>query len=45
MSYVVLQIGQCGNQLGYNFFNTLAEITSKKKSLKNYDFLEESESR
>lgn len=25
MSVITLQIGQCGNQLGYEFFNALAE--------------------
>lgn len=45
MSYLVIQLGHCGNRLGYNFFTTLADITSKKKDAKNYEFLDKSDSR
>ena len=30
MSIVVIQIGQCGNQIGFNFFNTLSDYLNKK---------------
>jgi len=33
MSIIVIQIGQCGNQIGYNFFNTLSSYLDKKASL------------
>jgi len=32
MSIVVIQIGQCGNQIGYNFFNTLSSYLNKKEN-------------
>lgn len=45
MSYLVIQVGHCGNRLGQNFFSTLSDITSKKKTAKNYEFLDKSDSR
>lgn len=45
MSYLVIQAGHCGNRLGQNFFTTLSDITSKKKTAKNYEFLDKSDSR
>ncbi|GFY71287.1 tubulin delta chain [Trichonephila inaurata madagascariensis] len=41
MSLITLQVGQCGNQLGYSFFNTIFEISSQKPNAANCNFLEE----
>ncbi|GBL96609.1 Tubulin delta chain [Araneus ventricosus] len=45
MSLITLQIGQCGNQLGHSFFNTIFEISNQKPNAANYNFLEESQFR
>ncbi|GIY76165.1 tubulin delta chain [Caerostris extrusa] len=45
MSLISLQIGQCGNQLGFSFFNTISDISIQKPNALNYNFLEESQYR
>ncbi|XP_055954164.1 tubulin delta chain-like [Argiope bruennichi] len=45
MSLITLQIGQCGNQLGHSFFNTISEILNQKPTASNCNFLEESQFR
>ncbi|ORX59285.1 tubulin nucleotide-binding domain-like protein [Piromyces finnis] len=43
MSIVVIQIGQCGNQIGFNFFNTLSSYLDKKYNIsRNTDNLSSS---
>ncbi|KAG8192535.1 hypothetical protein JTE90_015170 [Oedothorax gibbosus] len=41
MTFITLQVGQCGNQLGNCFFNTISDIANQKANVENCNFLEE----
>lgn len=42
MSHVVLQVGQCGNQFGSQFFNTVADVANQKtQSVEGLNFVDD----
>lgn len=45
MTFITLQVGQCGNQLGNSFFNTISDIANQKITADNFNFLEETQYR